>query len=125
LKGTGTILVVDDESMLRKISDTMLTALGYTAVTVSSGEEAVDYLRENPADLVLLDMIMPPGMDGYETYRQIARFKPGQKAIVTSGYAKEDSMAKARELGVGSFLKKPYTIEQLGQAVKNELEASD
>jgi PAS domain S-box-containing protein len=121
LKGTGTVLVVDDESMLRRIADTMLTTLGYTAVSVSSGEEAVDYLRENPADLVLLDMLMPPGMDGYETYRRIAGIKPAQKTIITSGYAEHNSMAKARELGIGSFLKKPYTIEQLGQAVKNEL----
>jgi CheY-like chemotaxis protein len=125
LQGTGTVLVVDDESMLRKIADTMLTTLGYTAVNLSSGEEAVDYLRENSVDLVLLDMVMPPGMDGCETYGQIAGIKPGQKAIITSGYAEGNSMAKARKLGVGSFLKKPYTIEQLGQAVKNELEATD
>jgi CheY-like chemotaxis protein len=99
----------------------MLTALGYTVDAVSSGEAAVAWLRERPADLVLLDMLMPPGMNGGETYREIVGFRPGQKALICSGYSQSADYEEARRLGAGRFLKKPFGLEQLAVAVRQEL----
>ena len=121
LRGSGTVLVVDDERPLRELATRMLTALGYTVDAVSSGEAAVAWLRERPADLVLLDMLMPPGMNGCETYREIVGFRPGQKALICSGYSQSADYEEARRLGAGRFLKKPFGLEQLAVAVRQEL----
>lgn len=122
LEGDGqTMLIIDDEPQQRDIASQMLDSLGYKAHAVSSGEEAVDYLRDNKADLLLLDMIMAPGMNGRETYEEILKSHPGQKAVICSGFARNDEVKKALELGAGGFLKKPYTRKQLGRAVQQEL----
>jgi DNA-binding NtrC family response regulator len=73
------------------------------------------------ADLVILDMIMDPGMDGLETWRRIVRMHPGQRAIIASGYAETDKVKAAQRLGAGEYLKKPYMIDRLGKVVKNAL----
>ena len=65
----------------------MLDTLGYKTEAVSSGEEAVEYLKEETVDLILLDMIMYPGINGRETYERIIKIHPNQKAIIVSGYA--------------------------------------
>jgi len=123
LKSRGEkILVVDDVGQQREIASAILKYLGYDVATAASGEEAVQYLKENRADLVILDMIMDPGIDGLETYKRIREQNPGQKAIITSGYSETDRVKKAQELGAGRYLKKPYTLENLGRAVKEELE---
>ncbi len=122
LRGSGTVLVVDDESQLRHIATRILAALGYRAEGVASGEEAIACLREHPVDLVLLDMLMPPGMNGCEAYREMVRIRPGQRAVICSGYALSDDCEEARRAGAGGFLRKPYTLEELGLAVKRELE---
>jgi CheY-like chemotaxis protein len=120
LKGSGSVLVVDDEEILRDITAAMLTSLGYTVFLAASGEEAVASLEDNKPDLVLLDMLMP-GMNGYETYRAMVRKSPGQRAVIISGYSETNDLEKARKLGVGGFLRKPFTIEQLGRVVQSEL----
>ncbi len=125
LKGGGeTILVVDDVGEQREIASAILTQLGYRVTTVTSGKAAVNYLEGNHADLVVLDMIMPPGIDGFETYQQIITFKPGQKTIIASGYTETDQVKKMQQLGAGTYVKKPYTFEKIGQAVKAELAKS-
>jgi PAS domain S-box-containing protein len=116
------VLVVDDEEMQREIACRLLTRLGYTADAVSSGEEAVEYLKENPVDLIVLDMVMPKGINGRETYEEIIKIRPGQKAIIASGYVKSKEVDMAQELGAGKYIKKPYTLEKVGLAVKEELE---
>jgi signal transduction histidine kinase/ActR/RegA family two-component response regulator len=116
------ILVVDDLEEQRTLASEVLVQLNYQAVTVPSGEAALDYLRTGSADLVLLDMIMDPGMDGLATYREILRLHPGQKAIILSGFAESDRVLEAISLGAGGHLKKPFTIESLGQALRNELD---
>lgn len=123
LKGRGTVLVVDDEEQQRDIAAQMLTKLGYIVEAVSSGEEAVEYCRKTSVDLVLLDMLMEPGINGLETYQQIIDFSPSQKAIIASGFSESSSVLDAKALGVGSFIKKPYSIAQLGKSVLKELEA--
>jgi CheY-like chemotaxis protein len=121
-RGNGeSILVVDDVEDQRTIASKLLKHLGYTVKAVSSGEEAVAYMGSNSADLVVLDMIMPPGMDGLETYRKLIARHPRQKAIIASGFSETDRVKKAQHLGAGRYVKKPYTLEKIGLAVKAEL----
>jgi PAS domain S-box-containing protein len=122
-QGNGeTILVVDDVESQRDISCKMLDKLCYKAKAVSSGEEAVEYLKENTVDLLLLDMIMNPGINGRETYKRIIEIHPKQKAIIVSGFAETGDVKEAQRLGAGQYVKKPLTLEKIGMAVKKELE---
>ena len=122
-KGNGEmILVVDDVESQREISCQMLDTLGYKTEAVSSGEKAVDYLKRHSVDLILLDMIMDPGINGRETYERIIKIHPNQKAIIVSGYAETAEVKEAQKLGAGKCIKKPLTLEKIGMAVKEELE---
>jgi PAS domain S-box-containing protein len=122
LKGSGEkVLVIDDVEQQRQIASAILSQLGYTVETACSGEEAVRYLRQGEVEILVLDMIMAPGMDGLETYRNILEFRPGQRAIITSGYSETDRVKEALRLGARRYLRKPYTIENLAMAVKEEL----
>lgn len=121
-KGNGEkILVVDDESRQRDIATRMLGLLGYDAVAVASGEEAVARLAEDRVDLVLLDMMMEPGINGRQTYEKILKICPGQKAVIATGFAAGSEVDKTLALGAGQLIKKPYLIKQLAQAVQNTL----
>jgi PAS domain S-box-containing protein len=117
-----TILVVDDIKEQRELASRMLGMLNYRVVTAASGEEALEYLESNRADLVILDMIMHPGMDGLETYRRIIEVCPGQKTIIVSGYSETDRVREAQALGAGRYIRKPYILENLGLAVRKELD---
>jgi CheY-like chemotaxis protein len=124
--GNGeSILVVDDVEEQRELASEMLNKLRYSVTTVSSGEEAVDYMKDNSADLLVLDMIMDPGIDGLETYKRILELHPRQKAIIASGFSETDRIKEAKKLGAGSYIKKPYALENIGFAVKEELEKKD
>ena len=116
------ILVVDDVEEQRDIAQMIFTELGYSVNAVSSGEEAIAYVKKYPVDLILLDMIMDPGIDGLETYQRILDLYPGQKAIIASGYSETDRIRKALELGARQYIKKPYTLKEIAQAVKNEFD---
>jgi len=115
------ILVVDDLEDQRSLVSAILRKLDYRVDTAASGEAAVAYLRARTVDLVLLDMIMDPGMDGLATYREIILLHPGQKAIIASGFAENERVVEAIALGVSRYLRKPYTIENLGKALRAEL----
>ena len=67
-------------------------------------------------------MIMDPGIDGLDTYRQILKLHPKQKAIIASGFSETERVREAQELGVGQFVRKPYTLDSLGKAVRSELD---
>ena len=122
-QGLGqTLLVVDDVAEQRHLAAALLDRLGYRTATVASGEEAVAYLTDHRVDLLLLDMLMAPGMDGLETYQQVLALHPQQKAIIVSGYAETERVQAAMELGVRRYLKKPYTINGLAVAVKEALQ---
>jgi len=122
IKGNGeSILVVDDVKEQRQIASQMLEKLGYSVTTAASGEKAVDYMQHHSADLMVLDMIMDPGIDGLETYKQIAAINPGQKTIIASGYSESERVREAQRMGAGVYIKKPYLLEKLGRAVKTEL----
>ena len=116
------ILVVDDVKEQRDLAAGMLRTLNYNVSSVSSGEEAVAYMKEHKVDLMVLDMIMDPGMDGLDTYRSILEIRPQQKAIIVSGFSESDRVKTAKGLGAGAYVRKPYVIEKLGLAVWKELD---
>jgi signal transduction histidine kinase len=115
------ILVVDDVEEQRDIACDMLKKLGYNATSVSSGEAAVEYLKRNKIDLLVLDMIMDPGMDGLDTYRKILELHPGQKAIIASGFSETERVKETQRLGAGAYIRKPFLLEKIGHAVKDTL----
>lgn len=117
-----TVLVVDDVPEQRDIAARMLKRLGYKVETVPSGEAAVTHIRKQSVDIVLLDMIMPQGMDGLETYREILDIHPEQKVVIASGFSETDRVTEAQRLGAGPYVKKPYSIEKIGLAIRNELD---
>jgi signal transduction histidine kinase/CheY-like chemotaxis protein len=122
LQGNGeTIMVVDDEEQQRDIAKRLLNSLGYRVKTAASGEEAVKLARQEPVDLLILDMLMEPGLNGRETYEQILSFAPDQKAIIASGYSENEEVQKAGEMGEITFIRKPYTLDQLASAVRSML----
>ncbi len=119
--GHESILIVDDDPIQRKVTSQLLRRLGYQIHCVDSGERAVEYVKQEPQDLVILDMVMD-GIDGTETYRRILEFQPRQKAIVLSGYAMSKRVREALTLGAGSFVSKPISLEALARAVRTVLD---
>ncbi|MGO9139244.1 MAG: response regulator [Syntrophales bacterium] len=116
-----TILVVDDVKEQRVVAASMLMRLGYEVRAVSSGEEATSYLKSHKADLIVLDMIVDPGIDGLETYRRVLAINPRQKAIIASGFSETERVKKALELGAGAYVRKPYILEKIGMAIRKEI----
>ncbi|MDY6904131.1 MAG: response regulator [Thermodesulfobacteriota bacterium] len=119
------VLVVDDVAEQREIASIMLKKLGYRVHAVESGEKAVAYVKETPVDILVLDMIMRPGIDGLETYKQILAVNPRQKAIIASGFSENERVRQAKDLGVGAFIQKPYSLETLGMALRMALDKRD
>ena len=116
------ILIVDDSPEQRVLAQRMIERLGYEVYTAGSGEEAVSLVNKRQYDLLILDMIMPPGMDGLETYKKILEIVPEQKAVIASGYAISEHVHKAQQMGAGGYIKKPFTLEKIGLAVRAELD---
>ena len=117
-----TILIVDDVQEQRIIVSLILKKLDYKVTAVSSGEEAVKYMKKNSADLLILDMIMDPGIGGLETYKRILTLYPNQKAIITSGFSETEQVKEVQRLGAGAYIKKPYSFEKIGRAIRDELD---
>jgi len=122
LQGNGEmILLVDDDVEQRSLGANILSTLGYNVATVISGEEALFFLKKQPADLILLDMIMEPGLDGLDTYQGILKIRPEQKVIIVSGYSETHRIKKALELGVRRYIKKPYSLQEVGTIIQQVL----
>ncbi|UCD64885.1 MAG: PAS domain S-box protein [Candidatus Zixiibacteriota bacterium] len=124
LKGNEKVLVVDDVREQRELAVTLLSSLGYDMTAVASGREAVEYLRHDTCDVIILDMIMEPDFDGLDAYREIIGIHPDQKAVIVSGFSQTDRVKEAEKLGVTRYVKKPYTMQKLGKAVREVLAAS-
>jgi PAS domain S-box-containing protein len=120
--GRERVLVVDDDPIQREVALRLLGRLGYAANAAASGEEAVERLRSEEADLLVLDMVMPPGIDGAETYRRAVGVRPGLRAVVVSGFAESERVHEAQRLGAGPYVRKPVTLGQLARAVRAELD---
>jgi PAS domain S-box-containing protein len=115
------VLLVDDIAEQREVASVLLKQLGYVVHAAASGEEAVEYLKGHKADIMILDMIMAPGIDGLETYKRALDINPKQKAILVSGFSETDRVRQAHELGAGAYVKKPYLMEKIGMAIREEL----
>lgn len=125
LQGNGeTILLIDDQPEQNDTMGKLLEGLGYKTYSATSGEEGIAFLESREVDLVLLDMIMGDGLNGRETYERILQVQPGQKAIIISGYSKDEDISKARDLGVTHFLEKPVTLPKLSFTIRQLLSSS-
>lgn len=120
--GKERLLIVDDVAEQRELAKEFLGKIGYHVDVAGNGEEAVEYLKEHKADLLLLDMIMDSDMDGLATYEKILEMHKGQKAIIMSGYSESERVKKALDLGAGAYVKKPYILHDMARAVREELD---
>ncbi len=116
------ILVIDDIREQRELASSILGNLNYRVTTADSGEEGIEYLKSHQVDLVVLDMIMDPGIDGLDTYKRILEIHPKQKTIIVSGFSESDRVHAAQTLGAGAYLRKPYIMETLGITIRKELD---
>lgn len=128
IPGAGTILIVDDMPTQRDLAAKALSSLGYSVITAQNGREAVRLVEKALApnqgplpDLILIDMIMEEDFDGLDTFQRIRHLVPKQKCALVSGFAKSDRVREAETLGALYFIRKPYTVEKLGRAVRNAL----
>ena len=120
--GDESILVVDDIEAQRELAARLLASMGYKVTAVASGRAAVDHLSNHTVDIVILDMLIEDDFDGLDTYREITRIHPGQKAVIASGFSETARVKAAQQLGAGTFLRKPYTLYRLGETVREELD---
>ena len=122
IRGTGTILIVDDEEIIRRTAKAILESLGYTVVTVVDGQNGVDILtqRIDDIDLVLLDMIMPV-MGGRETFNQMRALKPDLKILASSEFSRESTLSQMKSLGLNGFIRKPYNRYELSRDIAHIL----
>lgn len=124
IRGTGTILVIDDEADIRDLSKDILEKLGYIVLTAQDGNEGLKIFREmkDSISVIILDMIMPK-MDGAEVFRELRKIKPDVKIILCSGYSQNgfSDIEDILKNGNSEFVQKPFTVYSLGQAVKKIL----
>lgn len=117
-----TILIVDDETEQLEIITSVLNRLGYQTASVACGEKAIEYIKEKPVDLILLDMVMSPGLNGYQTLKEIRDINPKQKTVIISGQLSHPDMIKTEELGVSRYLAKPVSLTILAKNVQEEIQ---
>lgn len=118
VKGSGTILIVDDEEFVILTEKALLQRLGYTVIAAGSGEQAIAFLQEKgeEIDLVILDVIMP-GMDGGATFDKLRKLFPAMPVILSSGYSLNGQVKEIMEKGCNGFLQKPFSMAELSQKV--------
>jgi PAS domain S-box-containing protein len=121
--GTETILLVEDEEMLRNLTKMVLKGKGYNVVTASDGEEAVRMfvLRQNDIALVLSDMGLPK-LDGYDVLKQVKRIKPAVKFIIASGYIEPTTKSEILKSGAKDFIQKPYVPNEMLRKIRQVLD---
>ena len=112
--GTGTVLVVDDEEIVRSLAKKMVEIAGFSVLTANDGEEAVRVYREHQNEIacVLLDLTMPK-MGGEETFRAIRQISPNVRVILSSGYSEETAIGRFAGLGLAGFIQKPYQLDTM------------
>ncbi len=127
VRGTGNILIMDDEPGLRGALSELLNAIGYTTSTAADGEEAIRIYTDAqkagvPFDVVILDLTIPNGLGGEATAKRLKLIDPNVKTIVSSGYTNESIMANFESHGFNAVLDKPYKLEELAAVVKDTIE---
>ncbi len=123
IKGTGTVLLVDDEEVVLEVGREVLKAIGYRVLTAGDGKEAVEVYRKNrdEIDIVLLDMVMP-NMGGGEAYDRMKEIDPGIKVLLLSGFSVDGEARKILERGCNGFIQKPFSIKELSGKIRKILE---
>jgi two-component system cell cycle sensor histidine kinase/response regulator CckA len=116
VKGRGTVLVVDDEALVLRITARALEALGYRVLTAADGQSAVQTFRENRVDAVVLDLVMPV-MGGRETFKALCAIDPRVKVLLITGYGLNYEAQELLDLGVRGFVAKPFSIAELSSAL--------
>jgi PAS domain S-box-containing protein len=122
IKGSGTILLIDDEEMILDVGIELLEELGYTVKSAMSGPEAIDVFKEERGkiDLIIMDMIMP-GMGGGETFDRLKEIDPDIKVLLSSGYSINGQATKILRRGCDGFIQKPFNMNQLAEKVQRIL----
>jgi len=123
LKGTETILLVDDEEMIIEAGKEMLEEIGYTVLVSRSGIETVDIYKASGKEihLVILDIIIPE-MGGREIYDRLAQLNPEIKVLLSSGYSLDERATEILERGCGDFIQKPFDIKELSHKIRGLLD---
>jgi PAS domain S-box-containing protein len=121
-EGSGTILVVDDEELMRSTAQRILERCGYTVICANDGLEGVEIFKERHSEIkaVLLDMVMPK-MSGKDTYIEMKKIVPDVKVVLASGFKQDSRVEEVLQLGISKFLQKPYRFEDLSQVIYNLL----
>lgn len=117
---TKKILVIDDDKMVGKSLEKLLTSMGYVPIVVDSGEAAISYIKDNDCALIISDIRMPK-IDGINTIKTIRQLKPSIPEILITGYADSESYKEAQKLKVVNFIYKPFDIKQITQAINKAL----
>jgi len=120
--GEGSILLMDDEEMIRNMAREMLTLLGYDVDVTKDGEETVELYRlakdsDDPYNAVILDLTIPGRMGGKETLRKLLEIDPNVRAIVSSGYSNDPIMSEYKKHGFSAVAAKPYSAEELSRTL--------
>jgi PAS domain S-box-containing protein len=121
-RGTGTILLVDDEEPVRNVAGRMLERCGFTVLCAGDGLEAVELFRAHASEIVcvLLDLAMPR-MDGEETCRELRRIRPDVRVVLASGYSDQEIAQRFVDAGLSGFIEKPYRFDALGAVLRDAL----
>lgn len=123
-KGTGTLLLVDDEQMIVDVGRQLLEHIGYSVLTAAGGKEAVELVANNhkKIDLIILDLIMP-GMGGGETFDALRAIAPEVKVLLSSGYTLEGEASEILDRGCNGFIQKPFTLNDLSAKIRAVLKS--
>jgi len=123
LKGTETVLLVDDEEVILEVGQELLEAMGYRVLTARDGKEAIEVYRKNldDIDFVLLDMVMPK-MGGGEAYDRMKEINPDIKVLLSSGFSIDGEASEILQRGCNGFIQKPFTMKQLSGVIRKILE---
>ena len=114
--GSGTILLIDDEEIIRIAGESVISALGYKVVTAKDGVEGIEKFKESNPDLVLLDMVMP-NMSSAECFQQLQKINPDIPIIAVSGFAPDKVINELLSKGLTGFMKKPYKIAEMSREI--------
>lgn len=122
IRGTGRILVVDDEEVVRDVAQEMLSELGYIVLSACDGLEAVELYKNSTEeiDLALIDMIMP-NMGGRECFLELKKLNPEIRAVLSTGYGRDGAVQEILDAGMSGFVQKPYRLDQLSAVISATL----
>jgi len=123
IRGTGTVLLVDDEKVILEVGKELLKAMGYSVLIAKHGKEAVEVYRKNQddIDIVVLDMIMPD-MGGGEAYDRMKEINPNVKVLLSSGFSIDGQATEILDRGCDAFIQKPFTMKELSGKIREVLE---